>query len=113
MGSFSPVSKLLTSGELARNLGVVRSTVSRWVKDGLIAPEVVTAGGQSRLTLSKFASSFASVPVISGNADARAQLDGCLYLGGLRRCVVHIRLWERTFDVCGAAVTIGGACDGR
>lgn len=45
------VAKLMTSAEVARELGVARSTVSRWVRDGWITPAVVTAGGQGRFDL--------------------------------------------------------------
>lgn len=39
---------LLTSGELADRLGVSVSTVSGWARDGLITPELRTAGGHYR-----------------------------------------------------------------
>ncbi len=40
--------RLLTSGELAERLGVSSSTVSGWARDGLITPELRTAGGHYR-----------------------------------------------------------------
>jgi excisionase family DNA binding protein len=40
--------RLLTSGELARRLGVSTSTVSDWARSGLITPELRTAGGHYR-----------------------------------------------------------------
>lgn len=43
-----PRAKLLTSGELAERLGVSTSTVSDWARQGLIAPELRTAGGHYR-----------------------------------------------------------------
>lgn len=43
--------KLVTTGEVARAIGVDPATVSRWVKRGLIEPETFTAGGQARFDL--------------------------------------------------------------
>ncbi|WP_184731149.1 helix-turn-helix domain-containing protein [Saccharopolyspora phatthalungensis] len=42
---------LIASSELAKALGVSRSTVSRWVREGRITPTEITAGGQSRFRL--------------------------------------------------------------
>ena len=42
---------LVASSELARALGVSRSTVSRWVREGRIEPAEVTAGGQARFRI--------------------------------------------------------------
>lgn len=42
------VGRLLTSGELAKELGVSLRTVQRWVADGAIKPEFRTAGGHGR-----------------------------------------------------------------
>lgn len=39
---------LLPSGEIARRLGITVRTVGQWVADGLIEPDVVTAGGRYR-----------------------------------------------------------------
>ncbi|MGI8308414.1 MerR family transcriptional regulator [Saccharopolyspora hattusasensis] len=39
--------RLVSSSELARELGVTRQTVARWVRRGVI-PATVTAGGQAR-----------------------------------------------------------------
>ncbi|WP_189057418.1 MerR family transcriptional regulator [Longimycelium tulufanense] len=39
---------LLPTGVVAKKLGVSRRTVVRWWKDGLVTPELVTAGGQAR-----------------------------------------------------------------
>ncbi|TQM55950.1 helix-turn-helix domain-containing protein [Halopolyspora algeriensis] len=44
---------LLTSSEVARELGVSRTTVARWVRDGWVVPAVVTAGGQARFDLAE------------------------------------------------------------
>lgn len=43
--------RLLTSGQLARALGVAPRTVARWAQDGWITPELVTAGGHYRWDL--------------------------------------------------------------
>lgn len=40
--------RLLTSGELARELGVSRSAVLKWTRAGLVTPEVTTPGGHHR-----------------------------------------------------------------
>jgi DNA-binding transcriptional MerR regulator len=42
------VGKLVTSGELARELGVSASAVRSWVRDGLITASVRTPGGHRR-----------------------------------------------------------------
>ncbi|TWF79744.1 excisionase family DNA binding protein [Pseudonocardia hierapolitana] len=38
----------LTTGELARELGVSHSAILKWAKDGLITPELTTPGGHHR-----------------------------------------------------------------
>lgn len=43
--------RLVSSGEVARELGVAVQTVSRWVRRGWIRPEYVTPGGQARFDL--------------------------------------------------------------
>ena len=43
--------KLLTTGEVARALGVTPATVARWARDGWITPATVTAGGHYRWDL--------------------------------------------------------------
>ncbi|WP_081722703.1 helix-turn-helix domain-containing protein, partial [Saccharopolyspora rectivirgula] len=43
--------RLIASSELARELGVSRSTIARWVQNGWIKPALVTAGGQARFDL--------------------------------------------------------------
>jgi excisionase family DNA binding protein len=45
------VGRLLTSGELAKELGVSLRTVQRWIADGVIEPELRTAGGHTRWNL--------------------------------------------------------------
>lgn len=40
--------KLLTTGELAKELGVSRGAVNKWASDGLIVPEITTPGGHHR-----------------------------------------------------------------
>lgn len=45
------VARLLTSGELAKELGVSLRTVQRWVADGVIGPEYRTPGGHGRYDL--------------------------------------------------------------
>ncbi|GGJ01543.1 hypothetical protein GCM10011581_43430 [Saccharopolyspora subtropica] len=40
--------RLVSSSEVARELGVTRQTVARWVRQGIITPAAVTAGGQAR-----------------------------------------------------------------
>lgn len=44
-------SRLISSSELARELGVTRQTVARWVRRGVITPATVTAGGQARFDM--------------------------------------------------------------
>ncbi|MEV0698236.1 MerR family transcriptional regulator [Saccharopolyspora sp. NPDC050389] len=43
--------RLVSSSELARELGVTRQTVARWVRSGVITPVTVTAGGQARFDM--------------------------------------------------------------
>ncbi|WP_190822701.1 helix-turn-helix domain-containing protein [Saccharopolyspora pogona] len=45
--------RLVSSSELARELGVTRQTVARWVRGGVITPATVTAGGQARFDVEK------------------------------------------------------------
>jgi len=45
--------KLLTSGQLARELGLAAGTVSRYAREGILTPEVITAGGQYRFDLDR------------------------------------------------------------
>lgn len=46
-----PSPKLVASGEAAKEIGVNRSTLSRWWQQGLVTPSLVTAGGQARWDL--------------------------------------------------------------
>ncbi|WP_282975243.1 MerR family transcriptional regulator [Saccharopolyspora erythraea] len=41
----------MSSSEVARELGVTRQTVARWVRQGIVTPAAVTAGGQARFRL--------------------------------------------------------------
>ncbi|MGW1681654.1 helix-turn-helix domain-containing protein [Saccharopolyspora sp. NPDC002376] len=43
--------RLITSSEVARELGVARQTVNRWVREGVITPTIVTAGRQGRFDI--------------------------------------------------------------
>jgi excisionase family DNA binding protein len=43
----------LTTGELARELGVSRGAVLKWVRAGLITPEFTTPGGHHRWDVDK------------------------------------------------------------
>jgi predicted site-specific integrase-resolvase len=38
----------LRTGDLAKRLGVSRSTLGKWHRAGWISPEIVTAGGEPR-----------------------------------------------------------------
>ncbi|MGH3587208.1 MAG: helix-turn-helix domain-containing protein [Pseudonocardia sp.] len=40
--------QVLSSGELAKLLGVSRRTITRWASDGMITPAVTLVGGQHR-----------------------------------------------------------------
>lgn len=40
--------ELVSTGEAARALGIGRSTLARWHAQGLVSPELVTAGGHAR-----------------------------------------------------------------
>lgn len=44
-------SRLISSSELARELGVTRQTIARWVRRGVITPATITAGGQARFDM--------------------------------------------------------------
>jgi excisionase family DNA binding protein len=45
--------RTLTTGELARELGVSRGAVLKWVKQGIITPEFTTPGGHHRWDVDK------------------------------------------------------------
>jgi len=45
--------KLLTSGQVARELGLAPGTISRYARQGTITPELITAGGQYRFDLDR------------------------------------------------------------
>ncbi len=38
----------MTTGELARELGVSHSAILKWTREGLITPELTTPGGHHR-----------------------------------------------------------------
>jgi DNA-binding transcriptional MerR regulator len=40
--------RLVSTGELAKELHVTRTTIQRWWNEGIIAPDAVTAGGHGR-----------------------------------------------------------------
>jgi predicted site-specific integrase-resolvase len=40
--------ELVTSGHLAKALGVSRGAVNRWLNEGLISPDLTTPGGHHR-----------------------------------------------------------------
>jgi excisionase family DNA binding protein len=40
--------KLLSSGEIAKRLGVAPATISAWVRQGRLVPTVTTMGGRYR-----------------------------------------------------------------
>ncbi|WP_300019675.1 helix-turn-helix domain-containing protein [Pseudonocardia sp.] len=48
-----PDEELLTSGEVARRLGVTPRAVGRWVARGLLTPAVTTPGGRYRFRWSE------------------------------------------------------------
>ncbi|NUT91242.1 MAG: MerR family transcriptional regulator [Saccharothrix sp.] len=43
-----PRSELVSTGVAAQAIGVSRATLARWWANGLVKPELVTAGGQAR-----------------------------------------------------------------
>ncbi|MHA6622862.1 MerR family DNA-binding transcriptional regulator [Pseudonocardia sp. DLS-67] len=45
--------ELITSGEVARRLGVTTRAVGRWVARGLVTPAVTTPGGRYRFRWSE------------------------------------------------------------
>lgn len=48
-----PRRRWITTGELARELGLSVRTIQRYRTDGLITPEIVTRGGHGRWDLEK------------------------------------------------------------
>ncbi len=47
------VEDLVTTGDLAKALGVSRGAVIRWVNDELITPDVTTPGGHHRWSVER------------------------------------------------------------
>ena len=45
---YGMTARLVPTGEAARAIGVDVRTLQRWVKDGLVEPDGVTAGGHMR-----------------------------------------------------------------
>jgi hypothetical protein len=45
------MSEYLTSGQVAKKLGLSIATVQQWTKDGLVTPDFVTLGGRARWTV--------------------------------------------------------------
>jgi excisionase family DNA binding protein len=45
------VNKLLSTGQAAKALGISGSSLSRWVRRGLVTPTLKTPGGQYRFDL--------------------------------------------------------------
>lgn len=45
--------RLLTSGQVAAELGLSRSAIARYAREGSITPEVITPGGQYRFDLDR------------------------------------------------------------
>ncbi|GAA5115781.1 MerR family transcriptional regulator [Pseudonocardia adelaidensis] len=43
--------RLISTGELARELGVARGTILVWISNGVITPEYTTPGGHHRWVL--------------------------------------------------------------
>lgn len=43
-----PASKLLTTAQAARELGVGARTLARWAQEGTLEPDLVTPGGHYR-----------------------------------------------------------------
>jgi len=43
--------RLISTGELARELGVARGTILVWIANGVITPEYTTPGGHHRWVL--------------------------------------------------------------
>jgi DNA-binding transcriptional MerR regulator len=43
--------RLLTSGQVGRELGLAPGTISRYARQGIITPALITAGGQYRFDI--------------------------------------------------------------
>ena len=50
-GNYGRHVPLLTTGEVAKELGVSRAAVLAWVRDGKITPTLTTPGGHHRFDL--------------------------------------------------------------
>lgn len=48
-----PRSELVSTGVAAVEIGVSRATLARWWANGLVSPELITAGGQARWNVEK------------------------------------------------------------
>jgi hypothetical protein len=59
---------LVTTGQLATELGVSRSAVLKWYRAGLITPELITPGNHRAGTLSGSVSSCASAASATSDA---------------------------------------------
>ena len=67
------VRRLITSGELAKELGVSAGAVRAWVRDGLIVAAVVTPGGHRRYDLDEVRQRLKELQERSVDRDPAAQ----------------------------------------
>jgi DNA-binding transcriptional MerR regulator len=65
-------SKLVPTGDAAKEIGVARTTLARWWQHGLVEPALVTAGGHARWDVDDLKRQLRERPPAGGEQPRRA-----------------------------------------